>query len=555
MTRTEPVAAESPPADSPPPRIEPKLDARWALRLPQLLMVAGVAAAYLVVSYLPLTAPELWNAVNYGDWILEHRQLPTSDWIMPFAEGMPVVDTQWASEVLLAKAAAVGDSWLTTLAGVLVATTLMVLGRAYWLLTRSATTTLLVAAAVLAMAWTRYTALRPEHFGLLCLALLLWWRASVRLHVDASGGRWAIRSWLAVALLFVAWANLHASVVWGLVVMSAWAVGAAIDAWRREPSLAGVLGDGMFQRHAFALELAAVAACWNPYGLDLLLEIAWYARSANLAELADWQPLVLLRSAGPGFALSIVALVALLRASRTPLAAADVLALGAATVGVVLHQWQIGLYAPLFGFLVAPPLADVLQRRWPQRDTAKQDAAVDPATGEPSLPPGRAWTYTLLAALAVWVAFSLSDASRPLLGGKPRTPEQLYGASAPLGLAAYLEQHPPRDTVFAPAGWGDWLYRQSHRRVQPFATSRIEVLPRQAWIDYSSVASAQSGWRNVLRRYVVRTMIVDRNAQPALATGLRLDPEWEPMYQDAVSLLFTASGSTSAGTAQEDTDD
>ncbi len=174
------------------------------------------------------------------------------------------------------------------------------------------------------------------------------------------------------------------------------------------------------------------------------------------------------------------------------------------------------------------------------------------AAGPAALPAGRAWAYSLLALLSVWIAFSLSDASRPLLGGKPRAPAQLYGPQAPFGLLEYLAKNPPAAEVFAPAGWGDWLYRQSAGRVQPFATSRVEALPRQAWIDYNSVASSQSGWRNVLRRYQVKTMLVDRTAQPGLVSGLRLDPDWNATFQDPIAMVFTTGDATASARAEQE---
>ncbi len=554
MNSAELVDSDAPAEADNAARLEPKLDPRWALGWPEMLMVAGAAALYLVVSYFPLTDPAVWNAVNYGDWIREHRRLPASDWIMPYSEAMRVVDTQWATEVLLATVASWGDNWLTTFAGLLVAATFVICGRAYWLLSRRSAVTLLVTLAVVAMAWPRYTTLRPEHLGILCLACVLWWGASLRATAVESGlpNRWSPARFVALAAIFCAWANLHSSVVWGLVILACWLAGTWIDAWRREGRFVAALGDRDVQGYTFALELAVIATCLNPHGVDLLLEIVWFAPQKNLLELPEWQPLVLLRSAGPAFALSVVALLAIARLSRASLASADVLALAATAIATILHQRYIAFYAPVFGFLLASHLAGLAQRWLPRTAGPSESMVYDQATGEVHLPAGRAWAYSLLALLSVWIAFSLSDASRPLLGGKARTPEQLYGPTAPLGLLAYLEKQPPRETVFVPAGWGDWLYRQSEGRWLPFATSRVEALPRQVWTDYNSIASSQSGWRNVLRRYRVNTMVVDRQQQPALVTGLRLDPEWKPVFQDTVGMVFTTGDSGSNPTVSQE---
>lgn len=526
------------------PVLEAKLDDRWALRAIDCAVVACAAVLYLLVSYLPITDPAVWNATTYGKWILEHRRLPTTDWTMPLAESMPIVDTQWLTEVVLAAITTAGDAWLATLAAVTLLLTLLALGRSYWLLSKNSLVAICVCAAVLAIGWTRYTALHVEHLAGICFAGLLWMRAKVASEAAYSSpaAQWPVGRWVFLAGLFCLWANLHNSFRWGLVVLACWAVGHAWDSWYRSRSLAKTLADAAVQRWIFALELALLATCLNPHGIDLHVEAFGSIPHANVRDLASWQPLVLLRSAGPMFAFSVVALVALLRFSSHKLPAGDALALLAMAVATIFYQRAIVWYAPLLGMIAAPHLAAIWRAAHDRGHTDGSEINwVKPArlsSTDEALPPGRSWLYSLLALLMIWIAFSFSDASRPLLGGTPRSPLQIYGEKAPLGLADYLRKQPPKGAVFAPVGWNDWLHRQAADGWSPMATSRVEALPRQVWLDHNHIASSKGGWRNVINRYNIRTLIVDREKQPQLATGLRLDTDWEVPYQDEHALVF-----------------
>jgi hypothetical protein len=124
------------------------------------------------------------------------------------------------------------------------------------------------------------------------------------------------------------------------------------------------------------------------------------------------------------------------------------------------------------------------------------------------------------------------------LGGLVRAEAKLYGASAPLALANYLRDNPPRGLVLNPQAWGDWLIWRGPPGIELFVTSDVQRIPRQVWQDYRQVAFGQSGWQRVLDRYAASTLIVDLRQQPVLARIVRRADGWQLRYEDNMALVL-----------------
>jgi hypothetical protein len=69
-----------------------------------------------------------------------------------------------------------------------------------------------------------------------------------------------------------------------------------------------------------------------------------------------------------------------------------------------------------------------------------------------------------------------------------------------------------------------------------FADSRIEIYPERIWKDYSQLAFAGAGWREVLERWEPDAIIAD--ASWDLIPYLRDDPTWRVAHEDDDGILF-----------------
>ncbi len=512
-----------------------------------LLLAVLAGAGYLLLSYIPLAGSELWLNVAWGSWILEHRALPSADPFVPLAAGMEVVDGEWLSQVILAAVDRVaGGEGLSLLFTLTVLATLLFLARACFVAGGSLFAGTLGALAILALAWGRFAALRPQSFGLLCFTALLWLVAANGAGDDEEEGAEAPkgrRLMLGVPLIFVLWANLDASFAAGWALLGCLFLGRVIDVLRRTRSPRAVLADSAMRRWLYVLEMAVAATLVNPYGVRLLVATHSAPGMDNLRQLPDWQPLEILGPGGRGLALSCVALLFLLRASHRRLAAAHVLLL--LVFGwVAAHGTRfLGWYGLVFALVLAPHLADILDR-WQQGRAGLWLADL----ARPSK------IYLPLAIVLVWIALIFSPLGGAVLGHEGRTPRQLYGAAAPLALAEHLRDDPPRGLVLAPRHWGDWLAAQGPPGIELLATSGAGRIPRRVWRDHQRVAAGDAVWPRLLDRYRVETAVVDKAGQPNLAEAMRRAADWRPIYEDERAMVLARSlpeASPAAGSAEE----
>jgi len=493
------------------------------------LLAAALAALFLLLSYVPLRATDLWGHVLYGEWIVEHRALPTEDPFLPLAEGMEVVDAEWLSQITFA---AVHRRWggegLSLLFALVVTLGFGLHARSLWLLGGSRRGVAAGLAALLVVGWSRLYTFRPESFAALCLALVVW--LVVRSGVWASAGegdaakaRAGAALWLGVPLVAGLWANLHGSFPVVVLLLACLAAGRGAEVLRAERSVGAALADPSFRRLLLLAEAALVATLANPYGFDLWRRVLEFPSNSNLADVSEWQPLVILGVGGREFLLSVVALLFLMRLSRRRLWVAEALLLavfgGLAVFGVRMLSW----YAPVFAL--------VLGRHAARHPGA---AAVSPVPSSRSSPRVR----IALAALAAWVAFTLSPAGGALLGGSGRTPAQLYGPETPLELTLYLRSRRPAGITLAPQWWADWLVRSGPPGFRPMVATNIHLIPARVWADYIRVQNSLSGWMNVLDRYRIDTVILDRARQEAQAGVLRRSDDWGLVHEDRQALVF-----------------
>ena len=67
-----------------------------------LFVVTLGALMISVFSSRPLWPTDLWDHVNYGNWMLSHGRVPRVEPLMPLAEGVPMVTCAWLSQLGLA---------------------------------------------------------------------------------------------------------------------------------------------------------------------------------------------------------------------------------------------------------------------------------------------------------------------------------------------------------------------------------------------------------------------------------------------------------------------
>ena len=516
----------------------------WHLAPWQLLVVGFWGAVFYVLNNAPLPEPDLWGHVAWGRWILENATLPSVDPFAPLS-GLPVIDTDWLSQVLLGAVAQWGGpEALSALFTVTVLAAYLVLARTFYLQCRSLLVAHCGVLMVAVIGWNRTATARPEMFGTLCIAILLWLLVRDRV-VDTGaaseisprrGIRWEL--WLGIPILLAVWANLHSSFVCGLLVLGCWAAGAIWETAWRERSLRAVLAEPAVRRWMGLAELALGATCLNPYGVRLILYLLWFADFEQLSEVAEWQRLVMLDAGGREVLVSLFLLLLLFRLSRRRLPAADLLLVVTFSLAAARGARLIWWYAAVYGVIATPHLADLAVRVGHSLRQRRAETAEPASRFLGGLPARRTWRCSVIALLMLWIAFALAPASTFVGSREPRPSDQIYTATVPWELSQFLREQPPPGQIFNPHWWGDWLTCDGPPGLQVFTTSNMHLVPRSVWIDYRIVRETREGWNNVLRRYGVQTVVLDKRRQKTLLGYLQSSREWRPEYEDSTGIVF-----------------
>jgi hypothetical protein len=528
------------------PMPSPQISPRYALSWPHVLLCGFFALLFALLNHLPLFHSDVWGHLLYGRWILEHGGLPAEDPFIPLAVGVRILDSAWLSQVIFA---AVhdrgGPEAMSTLYAVTVMATYLLLFITFYLQTKRVGVALCGTVMVLLFASTRLLAIRPEIFGVLSFAAIIllcqlvqrprWNKGDAIPDEPTCPGRvWA--AYLGVPLLMIFWTNAHGSFPVGLVFLGCHAVGRIVEAGWRTRSFTGVFSDHMVRRWVILTQLAAVAVLVNPDTIDAYINAVTFGRNPNLRDMLEWSEMHLGASEAVWLLASLVVLVFTVRHSRVAIRPAHVLLLAVFSIALLFNVRISVWYAFVFGYVLVPHFAELIGRKWP-KPAAVPDEEVVLGGGVF----GRSYIHTLFCGLLLWVGFALSPSATPLLGGSPRSPERLYDRRTPLGVAAFLREHPPRGQVWNSQMWGDWLLLDGPPDLKLFVnTNAVHVVPPRVWRDYMSIARADGGWLGIADKYRVNTLIVSKDDQPRLAQRVRtLGGDWTVVYEDAQAIIVS----------------
>ncbi len=520
----------------------PKLDERFALSRTQMILIGIACLFFMYYSYMRLFHSDFWGHVAYGQWMLEHGELPTQELFVKWAAGVPLVCTAWLSQLLLGAISRSGDvEWFSHLFAVTMLSTYAVFATAFYRQTRSWPTAVACCLLAWIVVFSRHAVIRPEIFGSLCFAvltLMLVLSDSARTRdrsVDAepmSRGQ-AFRHWGGVFALFVLWANLHGSFIVGYALLGAYLVGRAVEVLWKKADLQDVFRDRLFQQRLIACELAVAGSVLNPYGFDLLIHTLVFPSNPNLKDVWEWYPLEMVSLEGPFMLFSWVLLLAAFRHSRARVAASDIVLLSIFVVATCLRVRMIQWYGPALLLVLAPHIQDILARVIPwAKDRELGDTIEWLET--------RSFRQTLITALLVWVAFCFSPASRPLLGGKPREARHVYSADTPRELTEFLRKHPPRGAIANPQWWGDWLTYDGPPGLEVLMTTNsVHVVPPRVWKEYLAIAEGEEGLERRLDQFRINTIVISKSLQKRLEQQARRLVGWAIVYNDDIGMVVT----------------
>lgn len=488
-------------------------------------LTIGLAIFFWRLCTRPLFHTDLWGHLSYGRWIWQNFALPATEPFLPLAQGVPIIDTAWLSQLLgFGIFSAAGPAGLQFVMAACVTGTLGLLAYHLYHRTHRAGMAWLGMGVCLWLAMQQFcvgwaempTLIRPQIAGVL---IYTW------IFCRAVSRQPRLSDWYLVPLATCLWANLHGSFVMGPLMLAILSVGRGIDVLRRTGSWRALWRDRRVLHWFLIAELSAVAALINPYGLGLYTEVLTFAQSANLADLVDWEPLTLRSGQGRGLMSVALMLMILYRLSPRRVSLGEFLLL--AGLGV----WTMWASRMLIWFAI--PAAYFAAVHWNAVSRrGKQAAAL--------VPPRRSGLCSVAAVGAVWMGFALSPIGTLVMHQKEQPLKASVSADTPVGAVEYLlkMKEPIRGQVFNSYEWGDYLSWAGPKNMPIFVDSHVHIIPREVWQAYLTISRTGLKWDDQLDKYGVNYVVIDHRQLNGLSAQLKIDEKWRLAYEDGIAAVF-----------------
>ncbi len=487
------------------------VDARSAAR--GLAPLCAGAAAYLFSLFigdaLLQDSDSFWQ-IKIGQWIIDHRAVPYSDFYSFTHFGEPWISSSWLSQVLYA----VSYSWLgwtgpVILASLAIAATAAIFVR---LLDEHFEPVRSGLFAMAALLLSLYHLLARPH--ILALPVMVAWIGALM----AAADRRTCPS-LKLLPLIALWANLHGGFVLGLALIGPIAL---VAVWDVEPARRVAL----FARW-FLFGLAALAAsCCTPYGWETLLAAA---RILNLGELlhviSEWMPANF--SSLTSFEVALFALIGFAFYRGVVLSLPRIILLLGLTWMALTHVRSIEAFAFLVPLVLAKPLAGQ-----PRADGVEAARAEERWS-----PPYITWLAALAIFAGGWTSTALYTAHHPFVFTTNQTPAAAVDV---------LKEHRFK-RIFNGYQFGGYLIG---RDVPVFVDGRAELYGEQFVMDFFNAVEGRKLGKLVpmLDQYRIDATLLG-TASPAVEL-LDHTPGWKRLYGDDVAVVHVRSEAPPAsGTA------
>jgi hypothetical protein len=275
-----------------------------------------------------------------------------------------------------------------------------------------------------------------------------------------------------------------------------------------------------------------LATLVNPYTWTIYSYVAVAtgdptARALNI----EWQPPTLYNGTGILFYANLAIFLTVLLLSRRTPRPTEVL-LWLAFGGLALLSIRNVIW---WGWVSAPGVA---------LGVAALAARLRPAPA-PETPPPPSREIPALNWLLAGVLIVAALVATPLW----RDPGTALDKSTPTAVARFLADGtggvngtsgPPPGPLFNYMEWGGYLEWVLYPQQQLFIHGRFEARQEEVWKDYLAISRGVATWRERLAAYGVRTLVLNKAFHADLIPLVQADPHWQPDYEDAQAVVFTA---------------
>jgi hypothetical protein len=450
--------------------------------------------------------------IRTGDFILRHGAAPHRD-IFSFSKaGEPWFAWEWLSAILFALLyQAAGMKGLVIMSAAVIAVANVILLRHMVWRGANFLAVIVILHFGIGASSIHYLA-RPHIFTLLFLAISLWL-------IDVDRRQPTARIWILVPLAAL-WVNLHGGFLALIASLGIVAAGSVLEAawWKTSWSAPC--------RYAL-LTLACLAATGlNPYGFSVHRHAIQFLTQKWLAALVqEYQPTSFHSTEALYFEALLfmgIALTAWLVAEKQLASALLIFFWAHAALSSMRH-------IPIYVFVVAPMLGQqstALWNRWTVSARRGSLPAILHAVAKehtPGLARTTLWAPALLVLLTLF-----------RLGWD--WPDDFPSQRFPVAMTQRHADRIATARIFTTDAWADYLTFRNYPRQRIFFDGRSDFFGKSIADEYMQVLNGQYGWDSTVKRRAFDAALVP--PQSAIASLLRLEPDWRLVEQDDQAVLF-----------------
>ena len=474
-----------------------------------IFMVVAPLTAIRGTVKLTQSDGDLSAHIRMGETILSTGHIPAHSLVSYTAASDYMVAHGWLSEIVFALLFRAGGlPLLSMITGILVGITHGSI--ALFLRKRGTDPRWAFLAALLSLALgSTHWLTRPHMFSIVGAALTLFLLESERR-----------RRWLYFLPLYALWANLHGGWAYGLTMIGAFIAGDLAEAYFSPDERSEWLRKA--RENSFALVVAILATFANPYGIRLHEEVFFAVTSSSLANnIAEYLAPNFQDAGQWPFLLAVLGTIALFslgtRRIQFPW-----LALILVSLFFALRSFR---NIALFGVTAWPLIALHAARSWPRPKKPfplfSEFARLDPGS------------RVGILAVPVMILMLITGLNRGSLAGLQIVPDRFSPKAFPTEAVSRARAADLKGRVFDAWGWGGYI-------MYAWPAARLHVDPLkfngETIKSYSIIEDMQPGWQRELKRWQIRTVII--NSRSPMAKGLSMEPDWKVWYKDSTAVVF-----------------
>jgi hypothetical protein len=492
-------------------RINPIL----AYLLPRLRDFIFLGIFYSVI----LTGPQLFNGdgdlgwhTTIGNYILHSWKVPTTDIFSHTLYGARFVAHEWLAEVAFAFANQLmglnGDVLLTALLAsitILLVYEQMVKRNVFRLVALFISLWVAFAASIHWLA-------RPHMFTFLFVAIWTYWLEDIYTYHGKN-------IWHFPLLMFI-WANTHGAFFAGFVVWGTYVADWIFEFWQ-------VRGTKEMGRQLALIGLLSFLVTFvNPSGWHLWdTTVGFVSNSFLTSHIVEYaSPDFHDKNVWPFLFMVGFALFALVQAGRKI----------QVREALLLAGWAVlGLYSirniPLFAVITAPTFGKLIQP-WAEKISAlvKWDSNLG---GTEKALRGNVWIIgsTVLLGLILWSGTPLDKNGI----GNIYLPNKM-----PIQAVDWLQANPQEGKMFNNYVWGGYILYRLWPAQTVFIDARTDFYGEKLLREYLTVNNVSDGWKEILEKYNVSWMIVQKGDRLAEYLKANQTEGWKVIYEDELAVIF-----------------